>query len=514
MEAFYEYEENYPEIFSQQKQKIQDMLGPVQIEHVGSTAVPGLGGKGIIDIMVGVCDIGKAKAKLQQIYEFVHERPERLLFRTQGVHLHLTKQRSREWKDTLAFRDHLLSNPDAVEEYVRIKKETQGDKELYRNRKKPFIEEILKNVPDIKTHIAQVQEKLTVSLPKDKDTHIGLPNPFIVPNNELFEHDQFYWDSYFIILGLIETGQIRLAKGIIDNFAYLCNRFGIIPSRNRYYNLGISQPPFFTSMVLDVFSHTKDKQWLREMAKTAEKELSYWMDDIHSVDGLSRYCDHWHTHLTAEHESGWDMTSRFDDRCLHILPVDLNSLLFKYEKDLSHIFAILEDDKATEYEHKAEQRKEKINKLMWDEFFFDYDFHNQKIHRFFSLAGFYPLWAGLATKDQAKRLRDCLSFFEYDGGLANTQEEDLASEFRQWDYPNGWPNQQWIVIKGLLDYGFNEDAERIAAKWLQLNETVFQKTGAMWEKYDVVNMDKGKDGRYPTQKGFGWTNAVYLKLLS
>ncbi|MFP4424053.1 MAG: trehalase family glycosidase [Candidatus Woesearchaeota archaeon] len=513
MEALYEYEEEYLEIFDQQKQKIQRLLGPVPVEHVGSTAVPGLGGKGTIDIIVGVSDIEQGKEKLQEVYEFVHGRPDRLFFRCQGTHLHLTTQRSEKWKKTVAFRDYLRAHPDAVEEYRRIKEQDQEDKKNYKERKYSFIEETLKKIPDIKQHIAEVQKRLTVALPNDKDTHIGLPNPFIVPNNKLFEHDQFYWDSYFIILGIIKSGDIELAKGMVENFAYLCNRFGIIPMRNRYFNLGISQPPFFTSMLCGIYEQTNDKDWLRKMVSVAEKELSYWTNDAHAVDDLSRYCDHWHLHLTAEHESGWDMTSRFDNRCLHMLPVDLNALLFKYEKDLSFIFRILEDEKAAEYEKKAEKRK-KAMQIMWDGFFFDYDYHNQKIHRFFSLAGFYPLWAGLATKDQAEKIRKCLPVFECDGGLANTQKEYLSSEFKQWDFPNGWPNQHWIVIKGLLDYGFSEDAERIAAKWLQLNESIFYRTGEMWEKYDVVNKDKGKEGRYPIQSGFGWTNAVYLKLIS
>ncbi|MFW6283244.1 MAG: trehalase family glycosidase [Minisyncoccales bacterium] len=98
--------------------------------------------------------------------------------------------------------------------------------------------------------------------------------------------------------------------------------------------------------------------------------------------------------------------------------------------------------------------------------------------------------------------------------MANTQKENISKKFKQWDYPNGWPNQQWVVIKGLLNYGFIEDAERLSKKWLDLNKKVYEKTRAFWEKYDVVALDKGKDGRYATQKGFGWTNAVFIKMVN
>jgi len=370
-------------------------------------------------------------------------------------------------------------------------------------------------------HIRNIEKKLIFYSPNDKGVSIGLPNPFVAPssNEGIFKGDQFYWDSYFIILGLIASNEISLAKGIVENFAYLFKRFGIIPSRNRYYNLGVSQPPFLTSMILEVFDKSKDKKWLKEMAQVAESELeNYWMGESHKVfKGLSRYADHWVTHLTAEHESGWDMTSRFDERCLDFLPIDLNSLLFKYESDLSRIYKILNDkSKEIIYSKKAEKRKETVIDLMWNEeegSFFDYDYKNKKQSKFYSIASFYPLWAELATESQAKRMKDKISILEYEGGLANTQKEELSKANKQWDYPNGWSNQQEIVVKGFLNYGFKEDAERLIKKWLEMNKKVFEETGEFWERYDVVTEGIGKKGRYPIQKGFGWTDAIFIKFL-
>ena len=369
--------------------------------------------------------------------------------------------------------------------------------------------------------IEKILDKITFYFPKSEGIHIGLPYPFVAPSGKrtLFENDQFYWDSYFIILGLTESGHIELAKGMIENLAYLYRRFGIIPSRNRYYNLGISQPPFFTSMALEVFHCTKDMEWLKEMVKVGEGELqNYWTNKVHKAyKGLSRYCDHWNTHLTSEHEAGWDMTSRFQNRCLDFLPVDLNTLLYKYEIDLVDIYKILgKTGKTEKYLTLAEKRKTLINKLMWNEekgFYFDYNYRKKSQSGFFSLAGFYPLWAGVATKEQAKKMLSNIRIFEYEGGLANTQKEGLSEEFKQWDYPNGWPNQQWIVIKGLWNYGYREEAKRLAKKWLDTNKGAYEKCGTFWEKYNVVKKGKAKCGRYPTQKGFGWTNGVFIKLV-
>ncbi len=366
-------------------------------------------------------------------------------------------------------------------------------------------------------YIENFWKEITYYFPEDKTIHIGLPNQFVAPNTDMFKEDQFYWDSYFIILGLLESNRTALAKAMVDNFVYLYNKFRIIPSRNRFHNLGISQPPFLTSMVLEIFKITRDKQWLTKTAEIAEIELrDYWMDKKHLIcKGLSRYCDHYITHLTSEHESGWDMTSRFNDKALNYLPVDLNTLLYKYETDLAEIYKILKDkEKKKYYSEQAKKRKQNIMELMWnDSFFFDYNYQQKKQSSFYSIAGFYPLWAKLVTKKQAEKIKDNLKLFEQKGGLANTQAENLLSEFRQHDYPNGWAHQQWIVIKGLLNYGFKEDAQRLAKKWLNLNRDAFTKTGKFWEKYNVVDCDIGEPGRYPTQDGFGWTNAVFVKLI-
>jgi len=366
---------------------------------------------------------------------------------------------------------------------------------------------------------------MTVFLPADEGIHIGLPNKFVAPSvsDTHFAKDQFYWDSYFIILGLLAVGDVDLAKGIVDNFAYLQKRFDFIPNRNRFFNLGISDPPFLSSMVIEIFYAIRDEKWLAAMAAVIERELvTYWTNDKnfekHLVySGLSRYCDHYINHITAEHESGWDMTSRFNDRCLDYLPVDLNSLLYKYEVDLADIYGILGySEKAKEYFALAKKRKQTVRELMWNEkkgFFFDYNYQLKEQSGFYSLAGFYPLWADLASEKQAQKAKRALKKFDCKWGLANTQKTGLKKDFRQWDYPNGWANQQWIVAKGLLNYGNSKEARRVAEKWVRLNAMVFDKTGEFWEKYNVVTGSIGKSGRYPIQAGFGWTNAILIKLV-
>jgi alpha,alpha-trehalase len=373
-------------------------------------------------------------------------------------------------------------------------------------------------------YIEKYWSHITFYHPKDYHIHLGLPNKFVSPNDGIYKNDQFYWDSYFTILGLVRTGREKLAKGIIDNFLFMQKRFNIIPMRNRYYNLGSSQMPFLTSMIREVYPLINDKRWLKTTMKAAEHELqSYWMNksltEIHIVHrGLSRFCDHFITHLAAEHESGWDMTSRFNDHCLNYLPVDLNSALYKYESDLAEFYKTVGNRKMyNRYLAQADERRKTMNKLMWNNtkgFFFDYDYNHKRQSGFYSVAGFYPLWARLASHSQAKKMLDNLKKFEYEHGIANTQSKNLSHEYKQHDFPNGWPQQHWIVIRGLMNYGFQKDAERIAKKYVDMIKQTFDKTGKIWEKYDVVKGDISSNERYPTQSGFAWTNAVFVRLLN
>ncbi len=122
-------------------------------------------------------------------------------------------------------------------------------------------------------------DELICHHPKDRFIHLGLPHKFVVPSSGIFNRDQFYWDSYFTILGLVKCNRVDLAKGMVDNFTYLFKKFHIVPMRNRYYNIGSSQIPFLTSMAHEVFEAGKSHHWLSKTMQVAEAELKkYWMN--------------------------------------------------------------------------------------------------------------------------------------------------------------------------------------------------------------------------------------------
>lgn len=386
------------------------------------------------------------------------------------------------------------------------------------------------DVAPARDYILAYWSKLQRYHPKDDESLLGLPKPYLVPayaeGHEFDFNEFYYWDSYFMVQGMMDEHHKELVLGIIDNMTSLIKRFGIIPNASRTYLTGRSQPPFLTSLIWEAFeTFNLDLKWLGEQLHWAEVEYNtVWMGmtkpNIRQVyRGLSRFYDINYLHDLAEAESGWDMTPRFGRKCLDYVPVDLNALLYKYETDFAKYYQLAKNDQeAKKWLQVSRHRKETMKQLMWSNLrgiFFDYNYAKQKRGTVSSLAGYYPLWAGMATKDQAKAMVKSLRRFENKGGLATTDAPQLNKYVpgvmpTQWAYPNGWAPLHFLIVKGLQRYGYHEDARRIANKWLSTNLNWFNKYGVFLEKYNVVNPDKPPNkGVYPSQTGFGWTNAVF-----
>ena len=386
------------------------------------------------------------------------------------------------------------------------------------------------SVAAARAYIKKYWPKLTRYHPRDDDTLLGLPKPYLVPafeqGHEFDFNELYYWDSYFMVQGILDTEHKELVLGILDDLLSMFERFGIIPNASRTYLMGRSQPPLLTSFILDIHRAYKlDKRQLDRAVKIAKKEYeTVWMGETKPnarrvYKGLSRYYDINYVNDLAEAESGWDMTPRFGHHCLDYLPVCLNSLLYKYETDFAELAVHLgEKAEGRKWKRAAEKRQETMNELMWSEMkgsFYDYNFIKKSRSGTNSLAAFYPMWAGLATQRQAQRLVGNLRRFEQRGGLSTTDAMTFGrlvpgAQPMQWAYPNGWAPLHFLVVKGLQRYGYDNDARRIALKWLNTNLTWFNKHGVFLEKYNVVQPDKPPaKGLYPSQTGFGWTNSVF-----
>jgi alpha,alpha-trehalase len=220
-------------------------------------------------------------------------------------------------------------------------------------------------------------------------------------------------------------------------------------------------------------------------------------------------------------ESGFDPSNRFGPfniDIIHYNPVCLNSLLYLMEVQTAQILTELgRKGDAQQWLAKSETRAKAINKLMWDErdgLYYDYDFVEKHVRHYPFLTTFYPLWAGIATKEQAARIVKNLPLFEKIGGLQTSTEVSG----NQWDSPFGWAPLEMIAVEGLRRYGYNADAERISMKFLSLVKREYERVGFIVEKYDVVNNGSSVSaihfGYSANQVGFGWTNAAFLELLA
>lgn len=401
--------------------------------------------------------------------------------------------------------------------------------------------QLLKNALN---HIEKHWESLERYCPHDDGTLIGLPYPYLVPSNGSNPNfrfvEMYYWDNYFIIQGLLGTSHQVYAFYMLENLIYLMKRFQIIPNGSRFYLTSRSQPPFLTSIILDIYNHAKkfdgkkpsfegdiNKKWLTTRMDVAKDEYrKVWMSKVHPswrqvFKGLSRYYQTDVLHSLAEAESGWDMNPRFERKALSHVPIDLNSLLYKYEVDFAQAAQILgEEEERSEWLQRAAKRKATINKYLWNQkegFYFDYNFETGRQSKVWSLAPYFAMWAGMVSEEKAKKLVNNLDKFEFEGGLVTTLPHKapwMSTVPMQWAYPNGWAPLHWIVIKGLQRYGYQDLAKRIAHKWINANLIQFQKKGKFLEKYNAVDPDKNPaEGVYPIQTGFAWTNAIFARLV-
>jgi alpha,alpha-trehalase len=220
----------------------------------------------------------------------------------------------------------------------------------------------------------------------------------------------------------------------------------------------------------------------------------------------------------AMRESGFDPSFRFgpfDAATHHYAPVCLNSLLYRDERDMQHLALLLgKPVEASQWERKAKARLAAIQRYLWrpkEGVFADYDFVHAKPSSYAYISSLYPLWAGVASREQAKQVVDQLNLFERPGGLSMSNTKSGM----QWDDPYGWAPTNWIAVAGLDASGFRVDAKRIAREFDATVDKGFAQDGTIREKYNVASGDANvqvSTGYKANVIGFGWTNSVYLKM--
>ncbi|HXG94819.1 MAG TPA: trehalase family glycosidase [Blastocatellia bacterium] len=398
-----------------------------------------------------------------------------------------------------------------------------------------------------------------------------LPNPYVVPGGSF--NEMYGWDSYFITRGLLRDSKIEFARDMAENHFYQVEMYGTVLNANRTYYLTRSQPPFLSGMALNVFRKTGDREWLARALTAVEDYYRYWTEGPHSVKemGLSRYYDfgdepapevlvherdaEGRTHydrvkefyrkhadddfdydlsqfydrakdeLTplfyradrAMRESGNDPSNRFcafNIGVLEMLPVDLNCLLYQMEMDIAEMVTIVgRPNEADRWQEMARRRAALINDLMWDAkhgLYFDYHYTRRERRVYPYVTTFFPMWVGIASREQAAHIVENLHLFERAGGL----QTSTHVTGNQWDAPMGWAPMQLIAAEGLRRYGYAREADRISINFLSMILKEFLEHGAIMEKYNVATRESNvpaeiRFGYSTNQVGFGWTNAAF-----
>ena len=342
---------------------------------------------------------------------------------------------------------------------------------------------------------------LALKLTKENDKIQGVP--FVVPGGRF--NEMYGWDSYFESVGLIIDGKVALAQAMADNFQYEIEHYGKILNANRSYYLTRTQPPFYTSLIREIYAITQDKEWLKSHLKTAIKEYEIvWMVEGKRLtkNGLNRFladglgvppeCEVGHfdaiiapfakaLNITIEkylkgyqngeiknnelavyflndrsvRESGHDTSYRIDGNCSELNLVDLNAFLYKYETDFAEIIASEFEDSfsstnqnytSDSWNEKAKKRKQLANTHLWDEekgLYFDYNIKLASKSAFISATTFTPLWSKMASKKQAENLiKTAIPLLKMDGGIAGSTKESAGKISAE------RPQRQWDFPNG------------------------------------------------------------------
>lgn len=231
---------------------------------------------------------------------------------------------------------------------------------------------------------------------------IHVDHPVIVPGGRFREF--YYWDSYWIIRGLLLSEMFYTAKGMLLNFRSIIQRFGFIPNGGRIYYSARSQPPLLAAMIKSYVDFTRDDSFAIDSVEDLAHEFQFWMNN-HTIyvhgHNLAVYGDkssgprpesyredvetgaifeteqdkeEYYSELKAGAESGMDFSSRFfikngtnkgdlrDLKTRSIVPVDLNAILYWNAKIIAEFYRKASNlEKAEYYENEAAKLLEVCN---------------------------------------------------------------------------------------------------------------------------------------------------------
>ncbi|CEG42019.1 hypothetical protein L915_20643 [Plasmopara halstedii] len=450
---------------------------------------------------------------------------------SQFQELKATKSSGPEWKAQLsAFVNQHFDSPGSELEQITPPDYLEGEmpekiKEIKNERLREWAMElhklwkVLARIPTVASAGQRARSSFLGSVPIVKgpdDSHgvlarqSGGENVVVVPGGRFREG--YYWDSYWIVQGLLVSGLDQTARGIVNTLLEYVAEFGFVPNGGRIYYLTRSQPPMLSEMVRVVAkvrksnsnedTNTWDLEYLQATVPLLEREYDFWMqrgphghavevigksdetfilnrfvananecrpesyrEDINTaLKSQSGDCDNarLYNDIIAAAESGWDFSSRwFSDfssiptiRTSRVIPVDLNTILHRVELNIASFHKLLGNFEASErFDDAAKARVKAMDAMLWNESngsWKDYLLDSCTHSPVVSLSDYFPLWSGAYNKADLSRIEKIVTSLEKSGLL---QEGGAGTtKFvtgQQWDAPIAWAPLQDIVIEGL-----------------------------------------------------------------
>ncbi len=382
-----------------------------------------------------------------------------------------------------------------------------------------------------------IREQLPKTIHKPNKEN-NLPKPYTTPCVKEDFMFFFYWDTYFTNLGFFRTGKLEQVRNNLVNIAFLIEKYGFMPNATSLTDR--SQPPLFVRAVYDYWRESGEDAIIKEMLPAMLREYSFWMHERVTPCGLNRYYGQETPYLEAFNqeilrrlrmedgkqakagynylavaESGWDFSSRFfeNGNCIaeELCEVDLNGILYDVEQKLALFLHMCKrEEEAEQMRSAALLRAERMRRLMYDTeigAYVDYNFVKQKARKQITAASLVP-WA-MGIECNAEEVLKILRELETPYGLLTTEYCENERYF-QWDYPMMWPPLAYFGAYAAINAGQYKVARELMNKYCSVVEKVFEETGKLWEKYDVVQCRVGNGVEYLTPPMMGWTAGVYL----
>lgn len=406
-----------------------------------------------------------------------------------------------------------------------------------------------KNIMNVHEYIlSHIDNTIRIPGKDDKNSFFKIPKPYTVPcENEGFVNF-FYWDTYFTNFIFLINNRLEQAQNNLDVMAFFIDKLGYVP--NADHLIFRSQPPVFIRGVYDLYQKCQSKDIIFRYLNQMIREMDFFETERNNELGLNNYSCHelkpglelyyeefdrrlgsyseqekkidkyeLTKDLLAIAESGWDFNVRFKTEnnrfaALKFAHVDLSSLIYDALIKLGEMLEIINDPRATIFYKKAQEKKEAITKYLKDTsdgIYKDYNYIDKSFSQTISVASFYP-YAFNIEKDKESAIK-LFNLLDYKYGLSVTPYRGENETYFQWDYPSVWPTNVYFAYIALKNVGATKEAHILKTKYLDLVDSVFQKTGKLWEKYDAIKGTVAVTNEYDTPSMLGWTAGVYEFLL-